>query len=159
MATVRRQPFSLFVVCSGNVMPRNAAFPRLTRQEIFLYRMKRVLIVGWVLLVTVPPSILWSVRGTWLTDLGRPTAQHEWDQFRQDMRQQSDRSGPVQHKVPKSTEPPVRVWLRDYFWLAVTAWSVLGSVLYAFLSMAVIGVLASVPSPAEGVTSQESTAP
>ena len=60
--------------------------------------------------------------------------------FRDDMKKQSDRSGPVQHKVPKSSEPPLRVWLRDYFWLAVAAWAVLASVLFGFFGLAILGV-------------------
>ncbi|NBP86932.1 MAG: hypothetical protein EBU59_00150 [Planctomycetia bacterium] len=99
------------------------------------------LIVGWVLLMVLPPLVLWNLRGNWLAKLERPAVQQQWDQFRQDMQQQSDRSGPVQHKVPKSAEPPLRVWLRDYFGLAVAAWGVLGSTLYAFLALAVMGVI------------------
>jgi hypothetical protein len=37
-------------------------------------------------------------------------------------------------------EPPELVWLRDYFWLAVAAWVVLGGVLGGFLALVVLGV-------------------
>ena len=140
----------------GIQMPINGSFPRPSRHEMLRYRMRLALIVGWVLLMVLPPLVLRSLRGNWLTELDHPAVQEQWDHFRQDMRQQSDRSGPVQHKVPKSVEPPLRVWLRDYFWLAVTAWGVLGSALYAFLAMALIGVMDSVAEPAADPTSRES---
>ena len=98
------------------------------------------LFAGWVLLMVLPPSSLWILRGSWLEDLENANVQAEWTDFRDDMKKQSDRSGPVQHKIPKSPEPPLRVWLRDYFWLAVAAWVVLGSALYGFFSIAVVGV-------------------
>lgn len=119
----------------------NASFPSSPRREMLRLRVGVTLIVGWVLLMVLPPLVLWNLRGNWLAKLERPAVQQQWDQFRQDMQQQSDRSGPVQHKVPKSAEPPLRVWLRDYFGLAVAAWGVLGSTLYAFLALAVMGVI------------------
>ena len=66
-----------------------------------------------------------------------PAVQAEWDRFREAMRQESDGSGPVKRKVPKSAEPPLKVWLRDYFELAISAWVVFGSVVFL-----VTGVLA-----------------
>ena len=98
------------------------------------------LFVGWLLLMVLPPFALWMLRTSWLDELDRPNVQAEWNEFRDDMRKQSGRSGPVQHKIPKSSEPPLRVWLRDYFWLAVAAWGILGSSLYGFFSLAVVGV-------------------
>jgi len=99
------------------------------------------LLVGWLALLTLPPAVLWSIRDRWLADLDQPAIQAHWDRFRSDMKAQSDRSGPVQHKVPKSAEPPLRVWLRDYFGLAVVAWGVLGTTLYAFMSLMILGLI------------------
>ena len=47
------------------------------------------------------------------------------------------------------------MWLRDYFWLAVAAWGVLGSALYGFFSIAVVGVTRSVVPPCAITTDQE----
>lgn len=84
-----------------------------------------------------PPLVLLRWRESRLADLSRPEVQANWDAFREDMRAQSDRSGPVQRKIPRSAEPPELVWLRDYLVLAVTAWvlfvGVLGSVLVMLL--------------------------
>jgi hypothetical protein len=95
----------------------------------------------WLAALIVPPVMLLRVRADWLEQLDRPEAQSHWDAFRHDMRQQSDREGPVQRKVPKSAEPPARVWLRDYFRLAVVAWVLFVGVLGGFFSLLVAGVL------------------
>ena len=113
------------------------------------------LVAGWLLLLIVPPAVVWAGRDRWLVELDKPVIQADWDTFRSDMKQQSDRSGPVQHKVPKSPEPPLRVWLRDYFWLAVMAWGVLGSTLYAFMSIVVLGLVRPTAVGQQPTTSPE----
>jgi len=87
------------------------------------------LVAVWGLILAAPPVILLSQRDAWLAALDRPEAQADWDEFRNAMREQTGRNGPVQRKVPKSAEPPLRVWLRDYVGLAIAAWLVLGGVL------------------------------
>ena len=47
--------------------------------------------------------------------------------------------GPVLRKVPKSVEPPIRVWLRDSLPLAIIAWVVLAGTLGGFLGMMIVG--------------------
>jgi hypothetical protein len=95
---------------------------------------------AWLLAVLAPPAALAWWRAGRLAQLADPAVQAEWDAFRDAMRRESDRSGPVQRKVPKSAEPPELVWLRDYFWLAVAAWVVLGGTLGGFLAVVVLGV-------------------
>jgi hypothetical protein len=80
------------------------------------------LVAVWGLILAAPPVILLSQRDAWLAALDRPEAQTDWDDFRNAMREQTGRNGPVQRKVPKSAEPPLRVWLRDYVGLAIAAW-------------------------------------
>ena len=116
---------------------------------------KIALLVGWLALLTLPPLVLWSTRDRWLADLDQPAVQEHWDQFRSDMKAQSDRSGPVQHKVPKSVEPPLRVWLRDYFGLAVAAWGVLGTTLYIFMSFVILGLISPAAKVSRPLLSQE----
>ena len=96
-------------------------------------------VVGWTAALVVPPLVLLRSRAAWLETLERPEAQEQWDEFRDAMKQQSGREGPVQRKVPKSVEPPLRVWLRDYIWLAIAAWLVLGGTLGVFTGTLVLG--------------------
>lgn len=91
----------------------------------------------WVAAVVVPPVLLYLWRDVRLAELDEPTAQADWDAFRDEMRRQSGREGPVQRKVPRSAEPPERVWLRDYPALAATAW-----VLFAGVLGGVLGLMA-----------------
>ncbi len=100
-------------------------------------------VAAWLMAVIAPPAGLAWWRAGRLAELADPAVQAEWDTFRAAMRQESDRSGPVQRKVPKSVEPPELVWLRDYFWLAVAAWVVLGGTLGGFLALVVLGVAGS----------------
>lgn len=105
-------------------------------------RLTLVVLLAWLVAVAVPPAVLARWRATRLAELADPAVQANWTEFREAMRAQTDRSGPVQRKVPKSVQPPELVWLRDYFWLAVAAWVVLGGVLGGFLALVVLGVAA-----------------
>lgn len=96
--------------------------------------------------VVVPPAVFLARREAWLAALDRPAARADWEAFRAEMRRQSGPAGPVQHKVPKSEEPPLVVWLRDHAWLAVAAWVALGGTLGGVIAAMVIG--AARPAPA-----------
>jgi hypothetical protein len=101
-----------------------------------------VVIATWLAAIVVPPAVLSVWRANRLVELSTPGVQAEWDAFREAMRKESGRDGPVQRKVPKSAEPPELVWLRDYFLLAVVAWVTLVGVLGGFVGMLVVGVSA-----------------
>jgi len=100
-----------------------------------------VLLVAWAAAVALPPIGFLAWRQGRLEQLSRPGAQAEWDVFRDAMRGQTGRDGPVQRKVPRSVEPPELVWLRDYPALAVTAWVVLVGVLGGCLAMLAHGAI------------------
>jgi len=108
----------------------------------------------WLMLLVGPPVYLLRCRGEWLASLDRPEAQARWDEFREAMRGQSGREGPVQRKVPKSAEPPLRVWLRDYAWLAIAAWVVLGGTLGLFTGLLAFGAAAPGGRPASAAEDQ-----
>lgn len=93
----------------------------------------------WLAALAGPPWALARWRAKRLEVLSQPAVQAEWDAFREAMRRESGRDGPVQRKVPKSPEPPELVWLRDYFPLAVVAWVVLVGVLGGCLAVFVLG--------------------
>jgi len=114
----------------------------MVRRDAFLRKVAIGVVVSmWLAALILPPVMLLRARADWLEQLDRPEAQSQWDTFRRDMRKQSGRDGPVQRKVPKSAEPPARVWLRDYFRLAVVAWVLFVGVLGGFFSLLVAGVL------------------
>ncbi len=92
-------------------------------------------------LVLLPPLFFLQWRQARLAELSRPAVQAGWDAFRDDMRAQSDRDGPVQRKVPKSAEPPELVWLRDYATLAIAAWVLFVGVIGIFFVVLVRGAV------------------
>jgi hypothetical protein len=104
------------------------------------------LVASWLAVIITPPAVLLQVRSRWLEALDRPAAQADWDAFRRDMRSQSGRdapvTGPVQRKVPRSVEPPLKVWLRDHVGLAIAAWVLFGTVLFGFSAAVVVGLFA-----------------
>jgi hypothetical protein len=95
----------------------------------------------WCGLLVGPPVAFLRWRDVRLPQLANPTTQADWDGFREAMRRESGREGPVQRKVPKSAEPPELVWLRDYAALAVTAWIAFVGILGGFLGLLVLGML------------------
>jgi hypothetical protein len=105
-----------------------------------------MLVAGWLAMIAIPPVVLLQLRAGWLEALESPAVQADWDTFRRDMRAQSGRdapvTGPVQRKVPKSEEPPLKVWLREYVGLAVVAWVLFGSVLFGFFAVLIAGLFA-----------------
>jgi hypothetical protein len=124
--------------------------PMSHRNPISATALTILLAAGWMAGLVVPPVLLLRARSAWLEKLESPEAQAQWDEFREDMKRQSGRDGPVQRKVPKSVEPPLKVWLRDYVWLAISAWAVLGGVLGFVAVMLGRGALLAQDEPARG---------
>lgn len=104
-----------------------------------------ILVAAWMAVMVIPPVFLLQVRTRWLEALDQPEVQADWDAFRRDMRAQSGRdapvTGPVQRKVPRSVEPPLKVWLRDHVGLAIAAWAIFGTVLFGFFAALIAGLL------------------
>ncbi|NBW85339.1 MAG: hypothetical protein EBR23_00545 [Planctomycetia bacterium] len=98
-------------------------------------------VVVWLGMVLGPPLALLEWRERRLPTVSSAESQAGWDEFRDDMRRQSGRGGPVQRKVPKSAELPELVWLRDHIALAVIAWMTLAGVLGGFLVMVFLGAV------------------
>lgn len=98
--------------------------------------------VGAAALV-VPPWLFVRWREVRLAEVSTPQAQAEWDRFRDRMRSESGRDGPVQRKVPRSAEPPERVWLRDHWRLAIVAWVLFVGLITGFTALLLLGATAS----------------
>jgi hypothetical protein len=101
-------------------------------------RARAALVVGLLAAAAVmagPPWAFIRWRESRLVALNTPEVQADWDAFRDRMRRESGREGPVQRKVPKSAEPPELVWLRDYWQLAIAAWVVFVGLAAAFIAL------------------------
>ncbi len=126
--------------------PRQAEDPAERRRSGRRRWVAAVFVLVWGAMMIVPPLYLVANRKAWLASLEAPVAQEDWEDFRRAMRAESGAEGPVgpvQRKVPKSVEPPLRVWLRDYLPLAIIAWGVLGGTLGGFLGLMIVGASGS----------------
>lgn len=114
---------------------------RAARRTRSLWPVTIVIAALWCGLLIGPPVAFLRWREPRLTELAAPEIQADWDGFRAAMQRESDRTGPVQRKVPKSAEPPELVWLRDYPGLAVTAWVTFVGILGGFVALLALGML------------------
>jgi hypothetical protein len=102
-----------------------------------------ILIAGYGLLLG---AIVWSVMAAhkWaLAELASPESLREWEAWREDVRQQEQRAGPVRRRVPKSAEPPALVLMRDYFAVSLAGALLFMTLLYWVIAWFVYGILRS----------------
>jgi hypothetical protein len=98
-------------------------------------------LAGYALLLAVVIWSLFSARNWTLVELATPRSREQWQAWREDVRQQQAQPGPVRRRVPKSTEPPALVLMRDYFAVSLTAAIVFATVLYWVVAWFIIGIL------------------
>ncbi len=90
-------------------------------------------------------TIVWSLyyaRQWALVELATPISVGQWQAWREDVEQQVEHPGPVQRRVPKSTEPPALVLMRDYFAVSLAGAVLFSTVLYWVMAWLVMGALA-----------------
>jgi hypothetical protein len=73
--------------------------------------------------------------------LATPESVSQWQAWREDVRRQQIDRGPVQRRVPKSTEPPALVLMRDYFTVCVAGAILFVTVLYWVTAWFISGIL------------------
>jgi hypothetical protein len=100
-----------------------------------------VFVAGWIAVVAVPPVLFLRWREARLAEISAPESQAAWERFRAAMRAESQGRGPVQRKVPRSPEPPERVWLRDFPHVVVAAWVIFVGLLGAVIGWLLRGAL------------------
>ncbi len=94
------------------------------------------------LLLTGVAGAMFYARSQILQEFDKPERQSEWNEWRESVRRgETNHVGPVKRKVPRSTEPPTLVLMRDYFYTCLTGLWVICSVLFATIVFFVQGVL------------------
>lgn len=97
-----------------------------------------VLILGEVALV------MWlrDSRQTWIDNNSTASTKASWEKYREDAAKQDGKagSGPVKRAVPKSSEPPFVVLLRDHFGVVQAAAVVFSAVMYLFALILIRGL-------------------
>ncbi len=96
----------------------------------------------YIVLLAVITFGMFRARATILETFESPQTQEEWDQWREAVSQgQTDQIGPVKRKVPKSSQPPTLVLLRDHFYTCLAGLLVISSVLYGTIVFFLRGVM------------------
>jgi hypothetical protein len=85
-------------------------------------------------------GLAFHARGVALETLGTPAAQADWNDWRSAAEDLNDH-GPVRRRVPKSTEQPGLVLMRDKFGVVLLAGLLFGSLLYGAVAWPLRGVL------------------
>jgi hypothetical protein len=107
--------------------------------------LRRNWLAGWslgliVLLTAVIGSMVWMRQST-LAEYSTPESIAAWRAWREDVRRQQAKPGPVERKVPKSDEPPALVLMRDYFAVSLAGATFFTSLLYCVMAWFVTGAL------------------
>ncbi len=103
-------------------------------------------LVAYVALIAAVIVSLVDARNHTLSQMDTPQAKAEWETWRQAVRDQPE-SAPVKRQVPKSSEPPLIVLLRDYFGVCLAAAVLFSSLLFGVIAFMVRGVLRSGEKP------------
>jgi hypothetical protein len=72
----------------------------------------------------------------------------DWQTWRDEVQQQQGLRGPVERRVPKSSEPPALVMMRDHFVVSLTGAVLFSTMLYWVFAWFVMGVMQSAKSTA-----------
>jgi hypothetical protein len=87
-------------------------------------------LAAYLLLVA---AIVWGLvaaRRWALAELATQQSLGNWQQWRDDVQSQDKHLGPTERRIPKSTEPPALVLMRDYFDISLGGAIVFSTVLY-----------------------------
>jgi hypothetical protein len=96
---------------------------------------------AYAILMSIVVWSLMSARSWALAEMDTPQSIEQWREWREDVRDHPSELGPVQRRVPKSTEPPALVLMRDYFAVSLVGAVLFTTVLYCVIVWFVIGML------------------
>jgi hypothetical protein len=98
-------------------------------------------IYGYVFMLGIVAAAMFSAREVAINRLSTPQSLIQWQAWRDDVRQQQAEPGPVQRRVPKSSEPPALVLMRDYFAVSLVGAMLFATALYWVVAWLVTGVM------------------
>jgi hypothetical protein len=94
-------------------------------------------------LVAVVVWSMFAARRSVLTNLATTESIQNWQEWRDDVVLQQQHPQTVQRRVPKSTEPPALVLMRDYFPISLSGALLFATCLYWIMAWFIIGTLVS----------------
>jgi hypothetical protein len=106
----------------------------MSKRAIFIW------LAAYAVLMTILVVGLLQVRKRTLTNLSTPEARENWQQWRDQVSKQAEES-PVHRRIPKSTEPPGLILMRDHFPAILAAAIFFATVLFTLLAGLARGAL------------------
>jgi len=98
-------------------------------------------IIGYALMIGVVMGTMFWVRSSAIRELSAPKSIADWQDWREDVRQQQQsQAGAVERRVPKSDEPPALVLWRDYFIVSLAGAVLFTSALFWVIAWFVMGM-------------------
>jgi len=103
-------------------------------------------VVGWLMLETAIVGWLVTRRPEWIAAQGTAEQQAAWQTWREEvaheakLAKQNEQTLPVQRKIPKSSEPPTLVMLRDHFPVVLVAAVTFSSLSFGFIALITRGL-------------------
>jgi len=94
----------------------------------------------YVVLLCLLVSAMFIARQRVVTSESSVVSQENWQQWRAEAGRQQRGEGPVIRRIPRSSEPPSLVLLRDHFATSLVILVVLSSALYFAIAIMVRGV-------------------
>jgi hypothetical protein len=104
-------------------------------------RRRWVAIIGYLATTAIVVVSMFATRVRTIEQLSTPRSIAEWQAWRDDVRLQQTRPGPVTRRVPQSSEPPALVLMRDYFAVSLTGALLFSTALYWVIAWFVAGVV------------------
>jgi hypothetical protein len=101
-------------------------------------------LVAYLLLMAAIVLALWQTRRSVLSGLDDEAGREQWREWkRQEQARALAKKSPVERRPPTTDEPPAVILLRDHFAAIVAGCLAAGTVLFAFLAIAIRGVLST----------------
>jgi hypothetical protein len=98
-------------------------------------------LVAYALVLFAVVVAMFKARDWILEELATSKSLADWQTWRDDVRKQQDQPGPVQRRVPKSSEPPALVMMRDHFAVSLFGAVLFSTMLYWVFAWFTMGVL------------------
>jgi hypothetical protein len=104
-------------------------------------RWRWVWIVGYAVMTVTVVWTMFAARDRALEQLSTAQSVAQWQAWREDVRQQQTQPSSVQLRVPKSSEPPALVLMRDHFAVSMFGAVLFSTALYWVLAWFISGIL------------------
>lgn len=94
----------------------------------------------YLVVMAIVAGGMFRVRHRTLQEFVTPAAQQRWEQWREEAARQAAGEGSVSRRIPKSSEPPTLVLMRDHFAICLAGTLIFSSALFASIFVLLRGM-------------------